>query len=77
MGLLENFEPPKRAIACKIRSIMVELENEDQKVLLLALNDPKKWPAKTLSDALKQRGITAVDSTIARHRQGLCSCSKD
>lgn len=77
MGILENFEPPKKNYACKIRSILIDLELEDKKVLVAALKDTDRWPAKTLSNALKQRGVSLVDASITRHRQGLCSCLKD
>lgn len=76
MGLLENFEPPARKFPCKIATELSKLQAADKAVLVEALADEKKWPAKTLSNALKARGIQLVDSTISRHRQGHCSCLK-
>ena len=76
MGLLENFEPPARKFPCKIATVISELQPADKTVLVQALADETRWPAKTLSNALKARGIQLVDSTISRHRQGHCSCLK-
>lgn len=76
MGLLDDFEPPARKFPCKIATVLSELQAADKAVLIEALADENKWPAKTLSNALKPRGIQLVDSTISRHRQGHCSCLK-
>jgi len=39
-----------------------------------AVNDAQRWPARTLSNSLKERGITLTDLTITKHRKGFCSC---
>ena len=77
MGLLENFEPPRKQTACKVRSVLNDLTKDDKEILTTALKDTEKWAAQTLSNALKQRGISIADASITKHRKGLCSCLRD
>lgn len=74
MGLLDALEPPKKERSCKIRSVKAELDKKDQEILDRALADVELWPAKTLSNQLQNRGLIITDTTITRHRKGLCSC---
>lgn len=76
MGMLDDLTPPERQYNCKVRETLLELEQKDRDVLSGAIDDAKSWPARTLSNALKGRGIHLADVTIARHREGICSCSK-
>lgn len=72
--MLEDLKPPVRQFPCKVRTVLAELEPKDQEILVNALKSVDLWPAKTLSNALKARNVQLVDSTINRHRDGLCSC---
>lgn len=72
--MLEDLKPPVRQFPCKVRTVLGELEPKDREILLSALNSPDLWPAKTLSNALKSRGLQLIDSSINRHREGICSC---
>ncbi len=76
MGLLDGLEPPARKFPCKVSTELDKLSDADKKILNEAMANETKWPAKTLSNALKTRGIQLVDSTISRHRSKMCSCSK-
>ena len=72
--MLEGLEPPKRNYTCRIKVLSDQLEKKDSAILLDAINSPDKWPAKTLQNALKERGIILADTVIAKHRQQLCRC---
>lgn len=76
MGLLDGLEPHKKARNCRVRSWLGELEQKDADILASALKSPDLWPAKTLSNALKQRGVLLSDSAITHHRSQACSCGK-
>jgi hypothetical protein len=76
MGLLDGLEPHKKARPCRVRSVLSELDKKDAEILVAALNSVESWAAKTLSNALKIRGVLVSDSAIASHRRGSCSCGK-
>jgi len=72
--MLEDLKPPVRQFPCKVRTILAELDDKDKAILISAINSPDIWPAKTLSNSLKARGVQLIDSSINRHREGICSC---
>lgn len=76
MGLLDGLEPHKKIRPCRVRTILNELEPKDQATLSTALKSIEMWGSKTLSNALKIRGILLSDSAISNHRRGACSCEK-
>jgi hypothetical protein len=76
MGLLDNLEPHKKARNCRVRTILAELDKDDSQTLTTCLLSPDLWPAKTLSVALRQRGLLLSDSAITHHRSQACSCGK-
>lgn len=76
MGLLDGLEPQKKSRPCRVRSVMAELDVKDAAVLSTAIQSPDLWPARTLSNALKQRGVLLSDSAVTHHRSGGCSCGK-
>jgi len=76
MGLLDGLTPPQRKYPCRFREILDSLEKKDQIVLEAAIINPE-WAHKSLSEALRQRGLVITDTSIARHRKGACSCSKE
>lgn len=72
--MLEDLTPPVKISACKVRTVLNELNDKDQAILEKAIGDVQSWPAKTLSRELNARGILLLDQTLTKHRQGLCSC---
>lgn len=72
--MLEGLTPPKRTLPCKVRDVLENLELQDQEILNAALADSKTWSARTLELELRKRGILISDSSIERHRAGVCSC---
>lgn len=76
--MLEGLEPPKnRIFTCKVDLLKETLEEADYKILLQAINDKNRWPAKTLQAALRERGLSLADTTISKHRQQVCACYRD
>jgi hypothetical protein len=75
MSLLSGLTPPERKYACKVATILSQIDKKDAEILLNAINTPEVWPARTLSVALQGRGIVLSDPTIGRHRGGSCSCA--
>lgn len=71
--MLENLTPPVRTYACKVTKVAEGLEEKDRAILLAAVDNPE-WNFKTLSNELAKRGITIVDTGIARHRRRQCGC---
>jgi hypothetical protein len=74
MGLLDNLTPVVKRYSCKVRTVAGELSPEDSKTFMAAVNDRAVWSSGGLSNALAQRGVTIADTSISRHRDGLCSC---
>jgi len=73
--MLEGLEPPKnRAVFCKVNDVMNELAESDVKILQEALNDTERWKHKTLSNALRAKGVSLADTTISKHRLRVCAC---
>lgn len=75
--MLEGLEPQKQNFTCKVNTISQGLEKKDLEIFLAAINDSRKWSAKGLQRALKERGIVLADTVISRHRQKLCRCYQD
>lgn len=76
--MLENLKAAvaKRRYPCATRIFYESLEPKDQEILMDVLTN-SDVSHSALSKALReQAGTTLADTSIARHRQGLCSCSK-
>jgi hypothetical protein len=77
--MLENLHAAlksKRRYPCATRTFYDSLNEADQEILMNLLVD-SNVSHNALSKALReQAGATLADTSIARHRQGLCSCSK-
>jgi hypothetical protein len=67
--------PPVKKTACKVRTVLENLEPKDAEILAAALADQHLWPARTLQIALSQRKLIVSDVSIGRHRKGQCSCA--
>ena len=72
--MLEDLTPPQKKTSCRTRTILEELSEQDQKILLNALSKEEDWSHKSLSKELSKRGVVISDVSISRHRQGHCSC---
>ena len=72
--MLEGLEPPKKSYYCKVGSVLAGLDVEDTQIFLKALADETTWPAWTLSQALKAKGVQLSDGPIRNHRRGSCRC---
>ena len=77
--MLENLKAAiasTRRYPCATRSFYDSLSEADQEILMDLLTD-SNVSHNALSKALReQAGATLADTSISRHRQGLCSCSK-
>jgi hypothetical protein len=72
--MLEGLEPTRQKFTCKVATVRDSLDESDQEIFLGAIIDEKKWGAKTLSNALKERGVALADTVITRHRRRVCRC---
>lgn len=73
--MLEGLTPPKsKSEYCKIDQMKNELSEKDYKILTEAIANSEAWGAKTLSNALRARGVSVADTTITKHRKKICAC---
>ena len=76
--MLEGLTPPKnRTVYCRISDLAKEMSDADKKIFMTAIEDSETWSANSLSTALRQRGVSVADTTIAKHRNQTCNCYKD
>ena len=73
--MLETLRIPTRKFPCAVRTFWETLEEADREILMSNLCD-LSIGHKTLEKALRNVGVALSDTAIARHRTGLCSCSK-
>lgn len=73
--MLEGLTPPKsKSEYCKIDLMKKELSDKDYKILTDAIANTEAWGAKTLSNALRAKGVSVADTTITKHRKKICAC---
>lgn len=72
--MLEGLKPVKKIRPCRIREILAGLDDSDKDILETALADFRNWSTRGLEKALKGRGVEVSDTSIERHRNGICSC---
>lgn len=73
--MLEGLTPPKnKSESCKVEQLLSGLSEADYGILVEALDNPALWPHATLSKAIRQRGLSLADVTIAKHRNRTCAC---
>lgn len=72
--MLEDMKPILRRPACKVRTIMDELDVKDREIFDAAVRNVDEWSALTLSAELRKRGLSIGGETIRVHRRGECSC---
>ena len=74
MGLLDELKtPPTKVYTCAVRRLADALDKGDAETLINAVNNPE-WPMKTLSETLRQKGLSLGQSPIRHHRLKTCSC---
>lgn len=74
MNKLDGLKPPTREYSCRIRVVAASLGETDKAIFMAAVDDSTTWAAKTLSNSLKERGLSMTDLVITKHRNGICSC---
>ena len=72
--MLEGLTPPERITPCAVRTLREAFNENDLAIFDKALADFDSWPHKTLSTALRERGVEISDKPIRMHRTGKCSC---
>ena len=76
--MLEGLTPPKnRSVYCRIADLAAEMSEADKGIFMTAIEDKEAWSANALSTALRQRGVSVADTTIAKHRNRACACFRD
>jgi len=73
--MLENLNTNPSKKPCAVRTLWTSLDEADKEILMSNLSD-LSIGHKTLEKALSSVGVKLSDTAIARHRTGLCSCSK-
>lgn len=77
--MLENIRTSliqHRRYNCAVRTFYDTLSEADQEILMDLLTD-SSVSHNSLARALReQANIRLADTTIAKHRNGLCSCSR-
>lgn len=72
--MLEGLKPPSSLRSCKVGNIAATLTDKDRDILLNAIADRDTWSIKSLSKALRERGIELSDSPLTNHRAKACAC---
>lgn len=72
--MLEDLTPPVIGRTCKVQTVAQTLSESDRKILLEAIANKDLWPIKTLSRALKGKGLELSDTPLANHRAKACVC---
>jgi hypothetical protein len=73
--MLEDLTNQPRVRPCRVNTIKSTLNAADQIKLEEAVTDPA-WPISQLEKQLRAKGLDISDSSITRHREKRCACSK-
>jgi len=73
--MLEDLTNEPRVRPCRVNTIKATLNAADQAKLEAAVTDPA-WPISQLEKQLRAKGLDISDSSITRHREKRCACSK-
>ncbi len=74
-GTLNTAAPARRGGTCHVALLLGALDDEDRAAFLTALEDRVLSP-KRLAELLRGHGHDVGYSSIDRHRNGLCRCSR-
>lgn len=73
--MLEDLTPPQnKTVYCKVDQLAQELDEADRKIFMDAVDSTGVWGARTLSTALRNKGLNIADTTITKHRNKGCAC---
>ena len=72
--LILDLKPSKTLEGCKVARIAQQLDDEDRRIFLAAIDDAETWSAYALDVELRKRGIVCTNDTIMFHRRGVCRC---
>ena len=75
--MLDGLKPPVTVRSCAVRTVLESLDDKDQKIFITAINDVSLWKAETLSNSLRERGVSLSGKSITYHRKGGCTCLKN
>lgn len=72
---LRNVSAERKGPPCTIRVLLDGMTKEDKQALTEVLADPTVQ-SRAIWRALVAEGYEVSDSPVARHRKGLCLCSR-
>jgi hypothetical protein len=73
--MLENLPNPTDARLCVVAREAAKLSQEDFDILQAALSNPA-WSHNGLADALTKEGFSVTESSVRKHRKGICACAR-
>ena len=71
--MLEGLTPPVRVNPCMIRTVMGNIDSNDQTILKDALADQDAWSHRALAKALTERGLPLGEKIIRNRREIPCA----
>lgn len=74
--MLENLSIPEKQYPCRVKTVLIDLDAKDQKILTEAVMNPE-WPINTLENSLREVNVVLSGKSIKRHRTKACSCWKN
>jgi hypothetical protein len=72
--MLQDLKPLGAIRSCKVRAILDNLDDADRDILTGAINNTETWNANALAKALTSKGLDISPNTVAKHRNGSCTC---
>jgi hypothetical protein len=74
--MLEDLTPPVRQPVCRLREVIISLDETDQVILKDALANREVWSLRALSKALTDKGVEIGEKALARRDKpcGDCLC---
>ncbi len=74
--MLEGLQPKQKEALCGLmRKAAAELDADDYKILMDAIDDPR-WTSNGLAEALRERGFQVHKNAVGEHRKGACICAR-
>lgn len=73
--MLETLTP--KGQGCQVVKVWHGLDDADRNIYVAAIRDEASWPAQTLENELRIRGVKVSDDAIRAHRRRICSCEKE
>jgi hypothetical protein len=70
--MLEDLTPEPRVRPCMIRTVMGDLDSDDQTILRNALADQEAWSHRGLAKALTARGLPIGEKLLRERRNRPC-----